>query len=247
MDTRLFSLRIVCFYLPYLESSNQQFGNTLSSLEQGLNTTKNSKRRTSILGNSKVFFRKTGLILRLFFVFLRGALAVLLLADINFETTQHPVYQFPITRSGLSPLNTSLINTDQFNITATAQFWWYFPAILSDSLAVQPVTPLNCTGDQCKSFFFPGSMRNILLDPKLPPIGSNEYPGANSYMQNDAPGYQIDYAPLDPSDPTFSPTDCQVFGIDMMAIQICLKTTQSSLLAGTCFVVVVNSRLECLS
>jgi hypothetical protein len=122
--------------------------------------------------------------------------------------------------------------TDQFNITATAQFWWYFPAVLSDSLTVQPATPLNCSGDQCQSFFFPGSMRNILLDPKLPPIGSNEYPGAISYMQNDAPGYQIDYSPLDPTDSPITLADCRVYGIEIMAIQICLRKSNNSLLAG---------------
>jgi hypothetical protein len=169
---------------------------------------------------------------RLFFVFLRGALAVLLLSNISFTTTQHVVHQFPIARAGLSPLNTSLTLTDQFNATATAQFWWYFPAILSDSLAVQPATPLNCSGDQCQSYFFPGSMRNILLDPKLPPIGSNEFPGAISYLQNDAPGYQIDYSPVDPTDPPLSLTDCRVYGIEIMAIQICLKKSNNSLLAG---------------
>jgi hypothetical protein len=160
-------------------------------------------------------------------------LAVLLLSNISFTTTQHVVHQFPISRAGLSPLNTSLTLTDQFNATATAQFWWYFPAILSDSLSVQPATPLNCSGDQCQSFFFPGSMRNILLDPKLPPIGSSEYPGAISYMQNDAPGYQIDYSPVDPIDSPLGLTDCRVYGIEIMAIQICLKKSNNSLLAGT--------------
>ena len=60
---------------------------------------------------------------RVFFTLLRSALGVLLLSDTSFKSTYRGVYDFPIQSAGLSPLNTSIVNTDRFNETATADFW----------------------------------------------------------------------------------------------------------------------------
>lgn len=161
-------------------------------------------------------------------------LGILLLSDISFKSTYPAVYNFPIERAGLSALNTSLVDIIGFNLTATAELWFFFPALLSDSKRVSSVAPLDCSpGETCNSFFIPGSMDTILLDPSQPAISKDSYPKAISYIQNDAPGYQIDFRPIKlENDPPMSLDDCHLYGISFMAIQICLKQVGTSFMAG---------------
>lgn len=71
------------------------------------------------------------------------------------------------------------------------------------------------------------------LDPSVQNITRLDYPLATSYIQNDAPGYQVQYSPIDSeTEPPFTFEDCRVFGIPYMAIELCLKTANSSMLAG---------------
>jgi hypothetical protein len=131
-------------------------------------------------------------------------------------------------------MNTSVAQVGGFNLTATAEFWWYFPALLTDSKRVKAGTPLNCSGQNCNSYFIPGSMSSIDLDPNQPTIAKQDYPKAISYIQNDAPGYQLDFYPIDRvNDVSMTLDDCRVYGVDRVAIQVCLKETGGSLLAGT--------------
>lgn len=64
-------------------------------------------------------------------------------------------------------------------------------------------------------------------------ITEADYPTATTFIQNDAPGYQIDFYPIDEKyDPPMTLNDCRIFGISTNAIQICLKTIDNSFLAG---------------
>src|SRR5947207_11936288 len=67
----------------------------------------------------------------------------------------------------------------------------------------------------------------------MPNITMSDYPTATTYILNDSPGYQVDFYPIKESkDPPMTLDDCRVFGIPFDAIQICLKKSNSSLLAG---------------
>ena len=161
-------------------------------------------------------------------------MGILLLSDISFKSTYPGVHTFPIIRAGMTPLNSSVIFTHEFNLTATAEFWWYFPALLTDVKRVRPVAPLNCTTKDCLSYFIPGSLSTMYLDPSLPLITANDFPKAISYIQNDAPGYQLDFQYIDRNkDPPIMMSDCKVYGITKTAIQICLKKDGPSILGGT--------------
>ena len=160
---------------------------------------------------------------------------MVLLSDISFQSTYTPAHQVPVKSAGLAGgMNTTLVHTPAFNLTATAQFWWYYPALLTDGQTSKAVTPINCNGDNCNSFFLPGPMALIDFGPSLPTITADQYPDATSYIQNDAPGYQIDFEPIDyEHDPSITLDDCKVFGVHTIAVQICLKKVNSSFLAGT--------------
>lgn len=56
---------------------------------------------------------------------------------------------------------------------------------------------------------------------------------AGTLIQYDAPGYQIDFSPIDEiRDPAVTLEDCHVYGLEGLAIQLCLKQSNSSIIAG---------------
>ena len=173
-------------------------------------------------------------LVRLIFVFVRCALGVLLLSDVSFKSTYHGVHQVPVLVAGIGgAMNTTFAKAPAFNITAPAQFWWYYPALLTGGTTSKAVAPLNCTGNNCNSFFLPGLMSLIEFDPSQPVITADQYPDAVSYIQNDAPGYQFDFAPIDyHHDPPMTLDDCRVFGTNGTAVQICLKKMNDWFMAG---------------
>jgi hypothetical protein len=80
-------------------------------------------------------------------------------------------------------------------------------------------------------------MSSILIDNNTAPITKDQFPKAISYLQNDAPGYQIDFRRIDRvNDPSMTMDDCRLYGIDSTAITVCLKKVDHSLLAGIHFI-----------
>jgi hypothetical protein len=204
------------------------------------------------MGWSKVYSIKIKLTInRIFFVILRGALGVLLLSDVSFKSTYPGVFDFAVQSAGLSPMTTAIIDrTPNFNLTATSEFWWYFPALLSDTKRVAPVQSLvPCTGQDCESYFMPGSMPDVVLENGTSLPSGDSYPGAISYIVNDAPGFQFDFYPIDPAtDPPMTMEDCRVYGVSEMAVNICLKqVNETSLMAGMPGTGNANRSLEFMS
>jgi hypothetical protein len=170
--------------------------------------------------------------LRLIFVVVRGALGVILLSDISFKTTYPAVYSSGITQAGLAPLNVSVTTLPQFNSDATTEFWWYFPSLMTDTARVTTIPPLICSTPPCLSYFLPGSMGLVILDPELPPIGKNNFSDATAFIVNDAPGYQIEFTPVTTQDLPLEGNDCKIYGIPGAALQICAKAVGSELIGG---------------
>jgi hypothetical protein len=108
---------------------------------------------------------------------------------------------------------------------------------LADGKISQSVSPLSCSGEGCNAYFIPGPLSNILFDPSVPNLNVTDYPTATSFIQFDAPGYQIEYCPIDPKDPAFTLDDCRVHGGGTLAVNICMKNVNSSLLAGISYLV----------
>ena len=170
---------------------------------------------------------------RITLTFLRSILGILLLSDVSFLPTYHNIHQFHVLQAGLSEMNSTLLDIPGFNETAPELFWWYFPSILADGQFGSTVEPISCSGTSCTSYFLPGSLSTIIFDPTLPNITGSDYPSATSYMQNNAPGYQLDFSPMDEApDPPMTLDDCHVYGLTQIAVQVCLKKSNSSLLAG---------------
>jgi len=162
-------------------------------------------------------------------------LAVLLLSDISIQPSYTEIYQSPVLDAGLSPINTSITTGYHFNENAQSEFWWYFNTALSDTRNVRTVDPLNCPqGEVCKAYFLPGTPANLVPDLSQPDITTENYTDATSFIQHDAPGYQLDFSPLEPADvPPMYLSDCRLYGTSQSAIEICLKSANTSFIAGT--------------
>lgn len=174
---------------------------------------------------------------RILLTLLRVLLGVVLLSEVTFRATYHQEEEFPVIQSGLDSMNTSFVDDPFFQYLGTGNFWWNFASIMSYSL---PIEPLHCSGKFCKSFFFPGMLSLAIFPSDAPPIDDSDSPSATTIMQKNAPGYQFEFYPIDENqDPPMTLDDCQVFGIPIVALQLCLKkTNESSLIAGKSY----NSR-----
>ena len=83
------------------------------------------------------------------------------------------------------------------------------------------------------SYFLPGLISTIAYDPSQPSITTGSFPNAVSFIQNDAPGYQVDFVPINTeTDPPMTSDDCKVYGISSLAVQVCLKKVDTSFMAG---------------
>ena len=188
------------------------------------------------------------LIGRILLALLRALLGVLLLSDVSFKATYREQQEFPLLQAGLTSMNTSLVNDPDFPFFATGNFWWHFPSMMSYS---HPITSVSCSGSLCQSFYFPGPISLIQFPPGAPAITHTDSPLATTFIEKNSPGYQIEFYPVDESkDPPILMDDCRVFGIPIVALQVCLKkTNDSSFLAGTARTVLqkVNESMDPLS
>jgi len=133
-------------------------------------------------------------------------------------------------------MNASVTNIKWFNQTAPRDFWWYLPSVLTDGKISQTVAPLSCSGEQCSSFFLPGPLSSILFDPTLPNITQLDFSTASTYIQVDAPGYQVEFYAMDETrEPPFTLVDCRAYGGSSIAVNVCLRKSGMSLLAGRAF------------
>jgi hypothetical protein len=146
-------------------------------------------------------------------------------------------------------MNTDLVQlVDDFNATVTAEFWWYFPALLTDTKRVGTVKPLSCSGRSCSSYFLPGSMMTVLLNESQTLPNDSSYPDTTTFIVNDAPGYQLDFYPIDTeTDPPMTLDDCRVYGMTYMALNICLKQVGDTIMSGTSSFLKTYKSLEFMS
>jgi hypothetical protein len=162
---------------------------------------------------------------------LRALLGVVLLSDVSFRATYREQQTIPVAQAGLTMMNTTFVDDPVFQYFGTGNFWWHFPAMTSYS---SPVEPVRCSGKTCQSYFYPGLISLVRFPPGAPSVPDSDSPLSTTIIQKNAPGYQMDFYPVDPQiDPAITLADCQTFGIPIAALQICLKkTNDSSLLAG---------------
>jgi len=133
-------------------------------------------------------------------------------------------------------MDSSLLQQQNSSFYATIpdSFWWYFPSILADGKYSRSVSPVSCSGDSCESYFFPGPLQIVKFAPNVSTVTTSDYPNVRTFIQEDAPGFQVDFYPLNGSNPALTLDDCRMYGnLSFIDIQLCLKSvSDSSFIAG---------------
>lgn len=114
----------------------------------------------------------------------------------------------PVSSYGLANATLSMVN-----IIATS----YTLAFITDPRFVTSVEPVMCSGKDCLSIFLPGGMDSVRYDDStgMKTLFSGEFPGDyTTIVVNDAPGFQIEYAPISSVDSNFQfdrNADCTMY------------------------------------
>lgn len=163
---------------------------------------------------------------RLFFVGLHAVVGVILLADVSINSTWLPIRTLSLTGFGLGRIDTTLASSANLPV-----FWaWFYSVLVSPNYSLILPPNRECSGIQCASYYFPGSLAKVTLDT---PVGLPKNPAA--FIVKNSTGYQIDFSPVD----EFSDLNnaiCEVYGSESesksAAVLVCLKKSGTDLLAG---------------
>lgn len=146
------------------------------------------------------------------------------------------VHEIPDIQTGLAPINASTVLVP-FEPGIVAALAFPFFGILSDSSQVtEAPAPPQCSGRlNCFSYYFPGPIdftsnlsSSIIQD-------HTQYPAATTYIQKDAPGYQVSFYSLNENEATpFDESSCYFSGLKNTAIQICVVQNGTNLLTSIC-------------
>jgi hypothetical protein len=117
-------------------------------------------------------------------------------------------------------------------------FSTYANAILGASNFVTGIDPVSCSGSNCTAVFLPGGIqltrRLDVLNGTSLNLNATVLDGAPAVLINDAPGYQVEFFPIE-ADFSFQPsTDCATFGETRgQGLRLCVASNNSTIVAGT--------------
>src|SRR5271154_2447272 len=77
----------------------------------------------------------------------------------------------------------------------------------------------------------PGNPLKLIADQSQPQITTENFTDATWLIQHDAPGYQLDFSPLESDDSPMYLRNCKRYGASDIAIEICLQSMNASFIA----------------
>jgi hypothetical protein len=161
------------------------------------------------------------------------ALGSILFIKVSTSAWYDALHDIPGIQSGLLPINISTIFVP-FQPGLGPSLSFQFAGILSDSSRVTEAPfPTECAGrSSCVSYYFPGSI-DFTYNLTAPILDSSQYSDATTYIQVDAPGYQVSFYPLNTSERLYPVTSsCYFSGLENFGLQICVVQNGSRLLAS---------------
>lgn len=148
-------------------------------------------------------------------------------ADISFRFIYNPVRTVEIF-GGLTPFNISHLHYVPVGVIDLYFTAWSY-TILSSSQFVLPTECQPESGSNCSSFFLPGGVEIArLLQPNanLSLLTQAGLPDAEIIIINDAPGYQVDFFPLEPGFTFNATSECDLYGeVNGQGLYLCLGGT----------------------
>lgn len=158
-----------------------------------------------------------------------------MLGDISFDTVYNPVETSPVV-AGLAPINITLLALHLPPAVAWIYFSTYSISILGNSNFVTGIEPIDCIGINCKSVFLPGSLQLARrLDEFSGTINLNAtlFNSAPAVLIYNAPGYQLDFFPVDEGFVFDKTTECNTYGQTRgQGLYLCIGSKNSTIVAG---------------
>ena len=106
--------------------------------------------------------------------------------------------------------------------------------LLLDTRFATSISPLACSGSNCTSFFLPGGAelaRPIYGNETL--FGTQVWDDSTALLVNQAPGYQLEFSPIEDSFEFNTSTDCNTYGLTVGdGLHACIASDGNKLVAG---------------
>jgi hypothetical protein len=111
---------------------------------------------------------------------------------------------------------------------------------LSDPRFATGVSPVSCSGSNCTSFFLPGGLDLVRLTgphggPNSTLFDHDQFDDSTAILTHNAPGYQLEFSPIEGGSPFNVTTDCTAYGKSTgNGLFMCLTSNGTRIYAGMC-------------
>ncbi|KAI9770897.1 MAG: hypothetical protein M1840_002601 [Geoglossum simile] len=174
---------------------------------------------------------------RLLFITISLVMGVILISNITVKNVYSPNNDQKIQIvGGLTPILTEsltgLISPSVINV----YFMEFTRTIITDSTFVISVEPLSCSGKDCFPIFLPGGLDVVRIQGEGP--NSTLFSGlqvgdSTSVLIYDAPGYQLEFSPIENDFSFNTSADCSMHGNSTGdGLYFCIASNGTRLLAG---------------
>jgi hypothetical protein len=138
---------------------------------------------------------------------------------------------------GLTPLLNSSLASLISPAVIDVYFMEFTRTIITDSTFVVSVEPLNCSGKDCFPIFLPGGLGVVRIQgegPNSTLFSGLQVGGSTSVLIYDAPGYQLEFSPIENDFSFNTSTDCSMHGSSTgEGLYFCMASSGTRLLAGS--------------
>ena len=159
------------------------------------------------------------------------------LGDVTFQNVYKPIDTLPVI-AGLAPINYTILFSHIPKAVACLYLSNYANGFLGASNFVIGMTPISCSGLNCTSAFLPGGLLLArrtaeTLNGTLLNLNASLLNTGQAILINNAPGYQLEFFPVDDGFSFNAETDCGTYGQSRGdGLHVCFGSNNSTLVVG---------------
>jgi hypothetical protein len=138
----------------------------------------------------------------------------------------------------LAPIDLTVL-AGHLSISYTCVFFsTYTNSILGASNFVTGIDPVGCSGKNCTAVFLPGGLQiarllDIVNGPGID-LNATLLSKSPAVVVHNAPGYHLEFSPVDPDFTFDDSTECEIFGEERgQGLRLCIGSYNSAIVAGT--------------
>lgn len=157
--------------------------------------------------------------------------------DVTFKNVYNSINTLPVI-AGLAPINYTILFSHIPKAVACLYLSNYSNGFLGASNFVIGMTPIGCSGINCTSVFLPGGLllarrTDETLNGTLLNLNASLLNTGQAVLINNAPGYQLEFFPVDDDFSFNAVTDCATYGQSRGdGLHLCFGLNNSTLVIG---------------